>query len=74
MMYVVLNKTVAIQWHVGEDLNVSFDRCDEVTEVMADGHELELVKKICHNIPMTDGRVVRWFGVDAQFIVAAIQP
>jgi hypothetical protein len=38
--------------------------------VQADGDELEEIKNKIENIPFTVGRVQRWFGDDAKFIVA----
>lgn len=40
--------------------------------VQADGDELECIKKNFSHIPMTNGRVVRWHGDFAWFIVSNI--
>lgn len=40
-----------------------------VTEVQADGDELEYIKLHFTNIPMADKRVVCWYGDHAKFIV-----
>ena len=43
---------------------------EDVTEVQADGDELELIRNEMSGIPMSRGRIVRWFGDDAKFIAA----
>jgi hypothetical protein len=69
-LYVVTNDNDENQWHVGErklDIAAKY-----VIEIQADGDELEKIKREVAGIPMTNQRVVRWFGDDAKFIYANI--
>ena len=69
MLYVIFNKGGEIfekKWHVGE--NFPPFECDTVTEVQADGEELEWVKENIQNIPMAKNRVLCWYGDHAKFI------
>jgi hypothetical protein len=63
---------IEVGWHIREHLDVGYHEVPLVEEVQADGDELELVREICQNIPMTNGHVVRWFGDTAKFIVASL--
>jgi hypothetical protein len=51
-------------WHVGNP-KPSLQSC---SEVQADGHELEHIKKCFSNIPIALCSVVVWKGAFAQFI------
>jgi hypothetical protein len=39
-----------------------------IVAIQADGHELEHIRELFKNIPMTDKRVVSWHGETANFI------
>lgn len=41
--------------------------------VQADGHELSAIEEQFYNVPMHEGRVVRWFGETAKFIVGNLK-
>lgn len=58
------------QWHLREPMPISYEEVTEVLYVQADGDELGIIRRLITGIPMHDGRVVRWFGDDARFIVA----
>lgn len=70
MLYIVKDFGSEIHWHRGEslpsDLNIH-----QVVEVQADGEELEMILLRQENLPVPNrGRVMRWFGDHAKFIVA----
>lgn len=67
-MMFILHNTYESTWHVGQKLN--YINPLDVRMVQADGDELEEIKNKIENIPFTVGRVQRWFGDDAKFIVA----
>lgn len=48
------------------------DDIHNVVCVQADGDELEYIRNKFTNIPMTNGRVVRWHGEMARFILSNI--
>lgn len=61
------------QWHVNQPLPFRPDDVQVVVEVQADCDELEAIKRQFINLPMTNGRVVRWFGDHARFIAANLK-
>lgn len=75
-LFITLNDGHTIEWHVTENCPEIWQPEDKkkprrfVTEVQADGHELEFLQKKFQGIPMVfNRRIVTWFGSDAQFIV-----
>ena len=58
------HKTLA-SGHIGTKLTIS---PHTVSEVQADGNELERIRMYCKNLPMTGKRVVKFYGDDAKFI------
>jgi hypothetical protein len=74
MLYIILNGNKERIWHVGNPSPISHKEAAEVTEVQADGDELDhitydifLTNK---SIPIPNRRVVRWFGDHAKLIAA----
>lgn len=57
-------------WHIGEKIIMQYETISQVDEVQADCDELEYIKSNFTNLPMSNSRVVRWFGDHARFIVA----
>jgi hypothetical protein len=83
MLSVILSDNQEFTWHVGEKVPEIWQAKEnvfprppkrEVVEIQADGHELERVIETCTNIPLTHGRVVRWFGDHAKFIFHNLKP
>jgi hypothetical protein len=68
MLYVRRESEGLTTHHVGEPLYKG--SLSQVIEVQADGDELLHITQRFTNLPMTNGRVVRWFGDHARFIVA----
>lgn len=77
MMYI--NYTVVVEdvvqerthdWHVGETAprDLIDDDSVQILDIYADGHELQYVKDMFHNIPYTNKRGVTWRGDFARFI------
>ena len=71
MLYVVVKNGAAVSWHIGEIINL--DEIQDVTEVQADGHELEWVLENISNIPIWNKNsasksVLNWYGDHAKFI------
>lgn len=66
--YLVREDGTSREFHVG----VSFNHKDaaDVVEVQLDGHELGRAEELFSNLPIARGRVVRYFGDHAKFIVA----
>ena len=57
-------------WHVGDMEPRAAEFISEVTQVQADGDELDFIRKQFKNLPDTNRAVVCWFGDHAKFIVA----
>lgn len=73
MLYIELPELQSATWHTGEPCPVPFANIKNVEEIQADGGELELILRVCQNIPVaTTTNVMRWFGDDARFIVANV--
>lgn len=74
MMYITVNAfgdNVTVGWHVGQKNPIVFDDMQHVTEVQADGDELEYIRFSMNNVPFNKFKAVnRWFGSMAQFIAA----
>jgi len=69
-MYIVSNKGHVTEWHVGEKAN---HPVQTVFEVQADGHELEAIKRMLPNVPLTEWKTSeRFYGVLAKEIVGRI--
>lgn len=67
-----MSEFVELSWHIGTKPN--FCLCREnsylVTEVQADGDELDKIIQVCDNIPIVKGRSVQtWTGDFAKFII-----
>lgn len=61
------------EWHVGTKYEHNEHTIDHVTEVQADGHELEWVLREFNNIPTIRARrVMRWHGDIAKFIAGQL--
>lgn len=72
MLYVQWNnnKQALTTFHVGDKVS-PFDQdgiSAGVTEVQADGDELDLIRKYSAGLPTSAARVVVWYGDDAKFI------
>lgn len=66
------NSLIGYVWHVGEKNPVPYEKVIAVTEVQADGDELEHIEdmfQLNKQIPIPRRRVVRWFGDHAKLIV-----
>ena len=61
------------EWHVGESPPILYGDVKDVTEVQADGHELDYIINNMEGLPIAKTRVVRWFGDHARFIVANLR-
>ena len=68
MMYLCTPQGEII-WRVGHKM--TFDT-SSISEVQADGHELEWIRENFSNLPMFKGRVCNWFGDMAKMIAAAV--
>ena len=69
-MFAVFSSGAEYEFHVGSEITRKF-RINNIVEVQADGHELEWIRKNVSGIPMHSGRIVNWFGSDAQFVFYA---
>jgi len=67
MLYITRQYKKTTAHHIGEPI-VFFDG-DDVTEVQADGDELEHIRHKFTNIPMSTRNLVVWYGDMAKFIV-----
>lgn len=73
MLYIKLPEGESTTWYTGERCPVAFADIKNVEEIQADGGELDLILRVCQNIPVvTTTNVMRWFGDDARFIVANV--
>ena len=81
MLYIVYREPgrqipTVMSWHVGDVLPFDFrDHVQEVTEVQADGDELQLILDQATGLPMVNRignypRVQHWYGDHAKWIVA----
>lgn len=70
MMYITSGRDVKI-WRVGEKSPEITPR--NVTEIQADGHELDHIRRFCTLSNESNRRVVSWFDSDAKFIAANIK-
>jgi hypothetical protein len=70
MLSVIHKSGRVLQWHTGENFAGIRTLSNEISNVQADGDELEHIKRNFSNIPMTNKPVIKWFGDDAKFIVA----
>jgi hypothetical protein len=63
---------VTHKWHVGEPSSLIGSLIATVTEVQADGDELQMIRRCATGLPEPVGasKVVHWFGDHAKFIVA----
>lgn len=79
MMFIVRRGSKLIEWHVGEKVpedvivhpggREEFYRFQDVSEIQADGDELEYIKTNFSHLPMRNHqRIVQWKGALAQFI------
>lgn len=74
MMSIILNNGLELTWHIGKGIPVSYDHVNDVSEIQADGDELSRILEKFDNLPMAkNGRVVRYFGDHARFIVGNIR-
>ena len=65
MLYFVDYKGVEVTWYIGRPKPL----CNSCTEVQADGHELEKIRRNFQNLPIPAHQaVVTWKGDLAQFI------
>lgn len=67
-LYIEYNYGPDSEYHIGKKVI----GLDEIKMLQADGDELDHIRKTFVNIPMTNSRVVRWFGETATFIAANI--
>ena len=73
MLYIKDKDSFTYQWHVGEQFPVSFVEIQDITEIQADGDELELIFNSFSNlVGPSNARVVRWFGDTAKMIAASL--
>ncbi len=73
MLSIVGDGDLCLVWHVGQKNPVEYLDVPKVTEVQADGHELEYIYENFTDLPhLSNGRVVRWFGDHARFIAGNI--
>ena len=78
MLYIVQKDgdvTTEHEWHIGEKNPLSLSGNSSpyvahVIEVQADGNELDHILTGWGNLAFRYGRVIRFFGDDAKFIVA----
>lgn len=58
--------------NIGNDASIKamHINSDKVTEIQADGGELDRIRYNFQNIPITNKRSISWFGDDAKFIAA----
>ena len=73
MLYVEKENGIGNELHVGVTVPLSLkEDIRSVYLVQADGHELDFIFQQFHGLPFAQGRVVRWYGDHARFIVANI--
>ena len=68
-LYITVPGMPDLEWHVGKSTDNARQIAEHVTEVQADGHELEHIRDNFMNLPTANRRVVRWHGEMAKFIV-----
>lgn len=69
-MLIIHFSDAIFEWHVGEQLIITNGDVDDVRYVLADGHELEFIKKEFVNITYSDSmRIVKFYGDQAKSIV-----
>ena len=74
MLYIIRKGNREYQWHVGDKKpeamtgSMTSAPFDDVIEIQADGHELNLIRQNFKNLPDCDKAVVSWKGDWAQFI------
>lgn len=59
---------VEYPWHVGENKPFFENPVIKCAEVIADGDELDFIVTHFRNLPVREGRTVRWRGEFAAFI------
>lgn len=59
-----------VSWHVGNSATGLV--AGMVTEIQADGDELEKILRMCEGIPNSHKSVQTWYGDHARFIAKAI--
>jgi hypothetical protein len=72
MLYIVYKSGEEQSWHMPFDLTLKMS-ARAVEEVQADGDELEYIRNNFTNLPTATGRVARWFGETARFIIANLK-
>lgn len=70
MLNIVFQSGRSREWHVGEESPVGYAEVIAISEIQADGHELEHIKNMFDQPILPKGRVVRIFGDLAKTIVA----
>lgn len=74
MLTIIINDRHEINWYVGQKFPELWQPENPhaprryVEAVFADGHELEYIRQHFANIPIANGRIVKWNGEMAQFI------
>jgi len=84
MLSIVFKSGAEVQWHINQKKKWQYKDVADITEIQADGDELEHIKSIfClkydgaqvdqrPTIPLPKVRVVRWFGDIAKTIIGNI--
>jgi len=70
MLYITYAHGTQNTWHVGEPTNHLIFSAEKVIQVQASDDELATIRYHFPNLPITMGRVIKWFGDNAKFIVA----
>ncbi len=64
---------IELFWYIGSKSSLKNAQVSTVTEVQADGDELQWVLDNITGIPTNKNRVVRWFGDHAKFIAGSLR-
>ncbi len=67
-------KEKIITWYVNELVPSTFHYIsDDISSLYLDGHELELVRKHCNNLPFHNGPINVLYGDHAKFVVGNLK-
>lgn len=68
MLVIVMNDNMEHQWHVGQRVPLTDLVIEHVQFVQADCDELAWITQEFTNLPLSKGRVQRWYGDTAKMI------
>jgi hypothetical protein len=78
MMFIdvrVTGKIVQVEWHTGQAIPLSSDDITYITQIQADGNELQVIRRLFNDtIPFSQRlQVQAWYGDMAQYIVGNLR-